>query len=31
MAVVAQHPSSLVLGHELVLAPVGQVVTLPDG
>jgi hypothetical protein len=31
MAVVEQHPSWLLLGHELVLIPVGQVVTLPAG
>jgi len=31
VAVVAQHPSWLVVGHELVLVPVGQLETLPDG
>ncbi len=31
IAVVEQHPSSLVLGQELVLMPDGQLVTLPAG
>jgi hypothetical protein len=31
MAVVAQHPSELLVGHELTVEPDGQLVTLPDG